>query len=98
MEKREYIEGQLLYIAHPYGGDETNKERVQTYLKTLQAKYPEKTLFSPLHNWGYAPYDKDHQHKPMKDCLEVLQRCNALSSAETGEKAEVVIRNMPLPM
>lgn len=31
MEKREYIEGQLLYIAHPYGGDETNKERVQTY-------------------------------------------------------------------
>lgn len=47
MEKREYIEGQLLYIAHPYGGDEKNKERVQTYLK-------------------------------MKDCLEVLQRCNAL--------------------
>lgn len=45
MEKREYIEGQLLYIAHPYGGDETNKERVQTYLKMLQAKYPEKTLF-----------------------------------------------------
>jgi hypothetical protein len=78
MEKREYIEGQLLYIAHPYGGDETNKERVQTYLKMLQAKYPEKTLFSPLHNWGYAPYDKEHQHKPMKDCLEVLQRCNAL--------------------
>lgn len=74
MEKREYIEGQLLYIAHPYGGDEKNKERVQTYLKMLQAKYPEKTLFSPLHNWGYAPY------------------------AETGEKAKVVIRNMPLPM
>nr|DAK71756.1 MAG TPA: Blasticidin M [Bacteriophage sp.] len=78
--KREYpyIEGQLLYIAHPYGGDETNKERVQTYLKMLQEKYPEKTLFSPLHNWGYTPYDKEHQHKPMKDCLEVLQRCNAL--------------------
>lgn len=37
MEKREYIEGQLLYIAHPYGGDEKNKERVQTYLKMLQA-------------------------------------------------------------
>lgn len=66
MEKREYIEGRLLYIAHPYGGDEKNKERVQTYLKMLQAKYPEKTL--------------------------------RLSSAETGEKAEVVIRNMPLPM
>lgn len=48
--KREYpyIEGQLLYIAHPYGGDEANKERVQTYLKMLQEKYPEKTLFSPL--------------------------------------------------
>lgn len=43
MEKREYIEGQLLYIAHPYGGDEKNKERVQTYLKMLQAKYREKT-------------------------------------------------------
>lgn len=80
MKKREYpyIEGQLLYIAHPYGGDESNKEKVQTYLKMLQEKYPEKTLFSPLHNWGYAPYDKEHQHKPMKDCLEVLQRCNAL--------------------
>lgn len=23
-------------------------------------------------------YDKEHQHKPMRDCLEVLQRCNAL--------------------
>jgi len=73
-----YIDGQLFYIAHPYGGDETNKEKVQTYLKMLQEKYPEKTLFSPLHNWGYTPYDKEHQHKPMKDCLEVLQRCNAL--------------------
>lgn len=39
-----YIDGQLFYIAHPYGGDETNKERVQTYLKMLQAKYPEKTI------------------------------------------------------
>lgn len=28
MEKREYIEGQLLYIAHPYGGDIPRKNIV----------------------------------------------------------------------
>lgn len=52
MKKREYIEGQLLYIAHPYGGDEKNKERVQTYLKMLQAKYPEKNIVFPIAQLG----------------------------------------------
>lgn len=35
-----YIDGQLFYIAHPYGGDEMNKERVQTYLKNVAGEIP----------------------------------------------------------
>lgn len=35
-----YIDGQLFYIAHPYGGDESNKGKVQTYLKYATGEIP----------------------------------------------------------
>ncbi len=78
MKKFEMIEGQLIYIAHPYGGDKENVKRVEECLERLQNKYPCKTLFSPLHNWDWDTYDPDHQTKPMQDCLTILKRCDAV--------------------
>lgn len=72
------IEGQMIYVAHPYGGNEENVKKAAARLETLQEVYPHKTLFSPLHNWDWDTYDPKHQAKPMQDCLTVLKRCDAI--------------------
>lgn len=76
--KEPTIEGQMIYVAHPYGGEEENVKKAAARLETLQEVYPHKTLFSPLHNWGWNAYAPNHQAKPMQDCLTVLQRCDAI--------------------
>lgn len=72
------IKGQLIYVAHPYGGNEENIRRAEECLRKLKKMYPYQTLFSPLHNWDWDSYDADHQAKPMQDCLTVLKKCNAI--------------------
>lgn len=81
------INGQLIYIAHPYGGDKENVKRAAECLEKLQHMYPYKTLFSPLHNWDWDSYDPDHQTKPMQDCLTVLKRCDAIILCGTWQKS-----------
>ena len=72
------IEGQLIYVAHPYGGNEENIRRAAECLRKLKKIYPYQTLFSPLHNWDWDSYDADHQAKPMQDCLTVLKKCDGI--------------------
>lgn len=72
------IEGQMIYVAHPYGGDKENVDRAAVCLGRLKEMHPYKTLFSPLHNWDWDTYDPDHQTKPMQDCLMILKRCDAV--------------------
>ena len=78
MKVFELIEGQLIYVAHPYGGNEENIRRAAECLRKLKKMYPYQTLFSPLHNWDWDSYDAGHQAKPMQDCLTVLKRCDAI--------------------
>lgn len=76
--KEPTIEGQMIYVAHPYGGKEENIRRAAECLRELKKMYPYQTLFSPLHNWGWDSYDADHQAKPMQDCLTVLKKCDGI--------------------
>lgn len=76
--KEPTIEGQLIYVAHPYGGKEENVRRAAECLRKLKKMYPYQTLFSPLNNWDWDSYDADHQAKPMQDCLTVLKKCDAI--------------------
>lgn len=76
--KEPTIEGQMIYVAHPYGGNKENIKKAAECLEELQEMYTHKTLFSPLHNWDWNAYAPNHQAKPMQDCLTVLQRCDAI--------------------
>lgn len=72
------IEGQLIYVAHPYGGKEENVRRAGECLRKLKKMYPYQTLFSPLHNWDWDSYDADHQAKPMPGLFNGIEevRCH----------------------
>lgn len=72
------INGQMIYVAHPYGGNEENIRRAAECLRKLKKMYSDQTLFSPLHNWDWDSYDADHQAKPMQDCLTVLKKCDGI--------------------
>ena len=43
----------LIYIAHPFGGEQENVGRVEKIIKGLLHKHPDCTFYSPLHATGF---------------------------------------------
>jgi len=38
-----------VYVAHPYGGEEENKQKVETIIKRLVKENPDNLYVSPIH-------------------------------------------------
>ena len=81
----------LIYCAHKYGGEEANKNRVETLIRGLQTNDPNNTYISPIHAFGHLynemPYDEG-----MRLCLSLLEKCDALlvmSDESEGVKREI---------
>lgn len=66
-----------IYIAHPFGGDQENVERVQDIITDLVKRNPEVVYVSPLHMFGHL-YDVVSYEQGMEWCLEILQGCDAI--------------------
>lgn len=43
----------LVYLAHPYGGDEKNVEDAKQIVKQLVKEFPERVFLSPLQATGF---------------------------------------------
>ena len=67
----------LIYLAHPYGGDPANVEKVEQILKRLLHRFPALTFYSPLHALGFA-YSQLIYMDGMEHCFEMLSRCDEL--------------------
>lgn len=67
----------LIYIAHPFQGKPENVEKVGKIVLELIKLYPNYTFFSPLHATGFYYFEKSYE-EGMKDCLELLSRCDEL--------------------
>ena len=68
----------LIYIAHPFGGNQENVEKVQSIItKLLLHKHPDCTFYSPLHATGFL-YNQLTYLGGMKHCFEALGRCDEL--------------------
>ena len=68
----------LIYVAHPYGGDENNKKRVEGIVECLSKKYTEHTFVSPIHAFGFMYSTLETYEHGMRMCLDLLDRCDCL--------------------
>ena len=67
----------VIYLAHPYGGDEKNVEDAKRIVKELVKKYPDKVFLSPLQATGFY-YNDIPYIDGMNHCLELLSRCDEI--------------------
>lgn len=67
----------LIYLAHPFGGEQSNIDKAGKLIKELLHKHPACTFYSPLHSTGFL-YDKLNYIDGMDHCFEALSRCDEL--------------------
>lgn len=76
-KKGEFMISLLVYIAHPYAGDEQNEKKVEEFIGKLQ-KYKGVTFISPIHTFG-RQYNNVKYQKGIEDCLSLLDKCDILA-------------------
>ena len=67
----------LIYIAHPFGGEQSNIDKAGKLIKELLHKHPDCTFYSPLHATGLF-YSQLTYLGGMEHCFEALSRCGEL--------------------
>ena len=70
-----------VYVAHPYGGKEENKQYVENIILALTKKYPNILFISPIHALGYLYTALDYD-KGMEYCYSLLESCDELLLCE----------------
>ncbi len=66
-----------VYIAHPYGGKEENKLKVESIIKDLVSQYDNVIFISPIHLFGYL-YNEVSYSQGMEWCLNILNECDEI--------------------
>lgn len=67
----------LIYVAHPYGGKQTNKDDVEGIIRKLISEHPENVYISPIHTFGFL-YNEVDYGKGMLMCLRLLDKCDKM--------------------
>lgn len=75
-----------IYIAHPFGGEQENVEKVVKIIKGLLHKHPDCTFYSPLHATRFF-YNQIAYLDGMEHCFEALSRCDELWLCEGWENS-----------
>lgn len=65
----------VIYIAHPFQGKPENVKKAEKIILKLIERYPDYTFYSPLHATGFFYFKKTYE-EGMKDCIEMLSRCD----------------------
>ena len=66
-----------IYIAHPFGGKDENKQKVERIIKKLIKKHPDILFVSPIHCTGFYYHDVTYE-KGMEYCFKLLDMCDTL--------------------
>lgn len=67
----------LIYISHPYGGREDNKEEIEQIMHQLVKSNPQHTYVSPVHTFGYM-YNTVSYQQGLEMCLDLLEVCDMM--------------------
>lgn len=88
----------MIYISHPYGGQDENRQKVENIIRTLALSHPENTYVSPIHCFGFL-YDLVDYEQGLEMCLNLLEKCDKMLvfgdwKNSRGCKAEVLFAEM----
>jgi hypothetical protein len=75
-----------IYVAHPYGGQEENKQSVEKIIKKLIKNNPDVLYFSPIHCFEYTYFYVSYE-QGMEYCLGILKTCDELILCPGWEKS-----------
>lgn len=67
----------LVYISHPFGGLEDNRQKVESIVRNLVKQNPDITYISPIHALGYLYSDTSYE-AGLEMCLELLDKCDKM--------------------
>lgn len=67
----------LVYVSHPFGGNEENKQKVEEIVRNLVKQNPGITYISPIHALGYLYHDVSYE-AGLEMCLELLNKCDKM--------------------
>lgn len=73
-----------VYIAHPYGGIQANKDKCESIIRELARENPTTLYISPIHATGFLYHDVDYM-QGMEYCFELLSMCSELILCEGWE-------------
>lgn len=75
----------LVYIAHPYGGKESNKNKIDKIMNELVLNDSTHDYVSPIHNYGFMYLTGDEYQRGLDICLGLLSHCDVLVLCEDWE-------------
>ncbi len=75
-----------IYVAHPYGGKQENKNKVEQIVKDLARENPLILYISPIHAVGFLYNDIDYM-QGMEYCFELLSIADELILCENWESS-----------
>ena len=67
----------VVYVSHPYGGEQKNEAKADVIVRALQTANPDACFVSPVHAIR-APYSRTDYVQGLEYCLALLDRCNAI--------------------
>lgn len=68
----------LVYVAHPYGGKESNRKKIDVIMGNLVLNDTNHDYISPIHNFGYVYLTGDDYQSGLDICLSLLGHCDIL--------------------
>lgn len=77
----------VVYLAHPYGGNEANVEDAKQIVRQLVKKFPGIVFLSPLQATGFY-YNDIPYLDGMNHCIELLSRCDELWLCERWQDSK----------
>lgn len=67
----------VIYVSHPYEGNEINRLKVESIIHELIKKYPNNTFISPIHTFLFA-YDFYPYEQGLEMCFRLLDKCDEM--------------------
>jgi len=67
----------LIYVAHPFNNEDSNREKVARIIDSLIYEYPEHNWLSPIHATGHW-YQSMSYERGMDWCLALLDKCDEM--------------------
>jgi hypothetical protein len=75
----------LVYVAHPYGGKESNKNKIDKIMNELVLNDSTHDYVSPIHNYGFMYLTGDEYQRRLDICIGLLSHCDVLVLCEDWE-------------